>query len=79
MGDVVILNNSLLGVKDSFHISRRTYKFIKQNLTISLVYNIVTIPIAIAGFVMPLIAALSMSLSSLLVVGNSMRIREKTL
>jgi len=76
ISDVVILNNSLLGVKDSFHISRRTYKFIKQNLTISLVYNIVTIPIAIAGFVMPLVAALSMSLSSLLVVGNSMRIKK---
>jgi len=79
ISDVVILNNSLQGVKDSFHISRRTYKFIKQNLTISLVYNIVTIPIAIAGYVMPLIAALSMSLSSLLVVGNSMRIKEKDL
>jgi len=79
ISDVVILNNSLLGVKDSFYISRRTYKFIKQNLTISLVYNIITIPIAIAGFVMPLIAALSMSLSSLLVVGNSMRIKEKNL
>jgi Cu+-exporting ATPase len=37
----------------------------------------ITIPIAIAGFVMPLIAALSMSLSSLLVVGNSIRIKEK--
>jgi len=77
MSDVVILNNSLLGVKDSFRISRRTYKFIKQNLSISLVYNMITIPIAIAGFVMPLIAALSMSLSSLLVVGNSIRIKEK--
>ena len=77
MSDVVILNNSLLGVKDSFRISRRTYKFIKQNLLISLVKNMITIPIAIAGFVMPLIAALSMSLSSLLVVGNSIRIKEK--
>ncbi|HHB95002.1 MAG TPA: heavy metal translocating P-type ATPase [Campylobacterales bacterium] len=77
MSDVVILNNSLLGVKDSFYISRRTYKFIKQNLSISLVYNVITIPIAIAGFVIPLVAALSMSLSSLLVVGNSMRITEK--
>jgi len=75
MSDVVVLNNSLKGIKDSFVISRRTYKFIKQNLTISLVYNALTIPLAIAGYVMPLVAALSMSLSSLLVVGNSMRIK----
>jgi Cu+-exporting ATPase len=74
---VVILNDSLKGVKDSFLISRRTYKFIKQNLTLSLIYNILTIPIAIAGFVIPLVAALSMSLSSLIVVGNSMRIKLK--
>ncbi|MCK4442039.1 MAG: cation-translocating P-type ATPase, partial [Sulfurovaceae bacterium] len=77
ISDVVILNNSLLGVKDSFKISKRTYKFIKQNLSISLVYNVITIPIAIAGFVIPLIAALSMSISSLLVVGNSIRIKER--
>jgi Cu+-exporting ATPase len=75
MSDVVILNNSLKGVKDAFVISRRTYKFIKQNLMISLVYNLLTIPLAMAGYVMPLVAALSMSLSSLLVVGNSMRIK----
>ncbi|CAA6805876.1 MAG: Lead, cadmium, zinc and mercury transporting ATPase (EC (EC; Copper-translocating P-type ATPase (EC [uncultured Sulfurovum sp.] len=77
MSDVVVLNNSLEGIKDSFVISRRTYKFIKQNLMISLVYNILTIPLAIAGYVVPLVAALSMSLSSLLVVGNSMRIKKE--
>lgn len=74
VSDVVILNNSLKAIADSFLISRRTFKFIKQNLAISLVYNIITIPIAMAGYVIPLVAALSMSLSSLLVVGNSMRI-----
>ncbi len=79
VSDVVILNNTLQGIQDAFVISRRTYKFIKQNLMISLLYNIVTIPVAIAGYVMPLIAALSMSLSSLLVVGNSMRIKQKDL
>jgi len=77
ISDVVVLNDSLLGVKDSFIISRRTYKFIKQNLGLSLVYNLLTIPVAMAGFVIPLVAALSMSLSSLLVVGNSMRIKLK--
>ena len=77
VSDVVILNDKLEGIAKSFYISKRTYKFIKQNLGISLVYNIITIPIAIAGFVIPLVAALSMSLSSLLVVGNSMRIKNK--
>jgi len=79
ISDVVILNNALTGVKDALNISRRTYKFIKQNLMISLVYNILTVPLAVAGYVMPLIAALSMSLSSLLVVGNSMRIKNEKL
>jgi len=77
MSDVVILNDSLKGIKDSFVISKRTYRFIKQNLLLSLVYNILTIPIAMAGYVIPLVAALSMSLSSLLVVGNSARIKLK--
>ena len=77
MSDVVILNDSLRGIKESFIISRRTYKFIKQNLFLSLIYNILTIPIAMAGYVVPLVAALSMSLSSLIVVGNSARIKLK--
>ena len=77
VSDVVILNNSLKAIEDSFMISQRTFKFIKQNLAISLIYNVITIPIAMAGYVIPLVAALSMSLSSLLVVGNSMRIKIK--
>lgn len=77
VSDVVILNDDIKGLKTSIEISKRTYKFIKQNLGISLVYNTLTIPIAIAGYVIPLVAALSMSLSSLLVVGNSMRIKGK--
>jgi Cu+-exporting ATPase len=77
VSDVVILNNSLKAIEDSFMISRRTFKFIKQNLALSLVYNVITIPIAMAGYVIPLVAALSMSLSSLMVVGNSMRIKIK--
>jgi len=79
ISDIVILNDKLLGIKKSYYISKRTFRFIKQNLLISLIYNIVTIPIAMAGFIIPLVAALSMSLSSLLVVGNSLRIENKKL
>lgn len=77
VSDVVILNDKLEGIMKSFYISKRTFKFIKQNLSISLIYNLLTLPLAIFGYVIPLIAALSMSLSSLLVVGNSMRIKQK--
>ena len=77
ISDIVILNDQLSGIVKSFYISKRTFKFIKQNLMISLLYNIVTIPIAMMGFIIPLVAALSMSLSSLLVVGNSLRINNK--
>ncbi len=77
VSDVVLLNDSLKSLDDSLKISRTTYGLIKQNLGISLVYNAITIPLAMAGYVIPLVAAISMSVSSLLVVGNSMRIRYK--
>lgn len=74
-GDVVVLDDKLSSLAGAFEISRRTYKIIKQNIILSIVYNILMIPLAVSGFVIPLVAALSMSLSSLLVVGNSFRIR----
>ncbi len=73
--DVVILDDSLTALVRCFEISHKTYKLIKQNLGISLVYNALTIPIAMAGYVIPLVAAVSMSFSSLLVVSNSLRIK----
>ncbi|MDD6055413.1 MAG: heavy metal translocating P-type ATPase [Helicobacteraceae bacterium] len=76
VSDVVVLDNSMQGVQRAFKIGRRTYKSIVENLAISLIYNALTIPLAAFGFVIPLIAALSMSLSSLIVVGNSLRGRE---
>ncbi len=77
VGDIVLLNNSLKSLHDAFRISSTTFGLIKQNLFISLAYNAITIPLAMAGFVIPLVAAISMSVSSLLVVGNSMRIKYK--
>ncbi|MCF6310150.1 MAG: cadmium-translocating P-type ATPase [Sulfurimonas sp.] len=77
VGDVVLLDDSLKSLHDAFKIGRTTFGLIKQNLFISLAYNAITIPLAMAGYVIPLVAAISMSVSSLLVVGNSMRIRYK--
>lgn len=75
VSDVVLLNDSLSSLVEAFTIGKRTYGLIRQNLGISLIYNSITIPLAMMGYIIPLIAAVSMSLSSLLVVGNSMRSR----
>ncbi|RBQ28366.1 heavy metal translocating P-type ATPase [Aliarcobacter vitoriensis] len=76
VSDIVLLNSKLKALKDAFVISKKTYKHIKQNLIFSLVYNAVTIPLAMLGYVIPLFAALSMSLSSLIVILNSLRIKK---
>ncbi|MEA3522754.1 MAG: heavy metal translocating P-type ATPase [Campylobacterota bacterium] len=75
VSDVVLMHDSLTSLSEAYKISKTTYGLIKQNLGLSLVYNAITIPLAMAGYIIPLVAAVSMSLSSLLVVGNSMRIR----
>lgn len=73
--DIILLKNSLKELCDAALIGRKTYRVIKQNLLISLLYNALTIPLAMSGFVIPLVAAISMSLSSLLVVANSTKIK----
>ncbi|MDD4505996.1 MAG: cation-translocating P-type ATPase, partial [Sulfurospirillaceae bacterium] len=76
VSDVVLTNDSFEGLYEAFIISKKTLRIIKENLVFSLAYNIITIPLAMSGYVIPLVAALSMSLSSLVVVGNSMRINK---
>ena len=75
VSDVVVLNDSFKSLEDAFLVSRKTYRIIKQNIGFSLLYNVTTVPLAIAGLVNPMVAAISMSLSSLVVIGNAMRIR----
>jgi Cu+-exporting ATPase len=73
ISDKVQLNNNPGDIAEALRISRKTYSLIRQYLALSVIYNIVTIPVAFAGWFIPLVAALSMSLSSLLVVLNSLR------
>ncbi len=77
VSDVVLLNDSLDSLLYAFGISRRTFTAVKQNLSLSVLYNIIAVPLAVMGYITPLIAALAMSLSSLLVVANSSRIKVK--
>ncbi len=75
--DIVLLHNSIAELKEAVRIGRKTYKTIKQNIGISILYNAVTIPLAMSGFVIPLVAAISMSFSSILVVLNSTKIKNE--
>ena len=75
VSDIVLLDEKPLSLYEAFKLSRRTYTAVKENLGFSLLYNVIAVPLAVLGFVNPLVAALSMSLSSLVVVGNSLRIK----
>ena len=78
VGDVVLQKDSINSLADSFQISKTTFKLIKENLGLSLIYNSITIPLAIMGYVIPLVASISMSVSSLIVVLNSIRVKVMT-
>ena len=74
VSDVVLTKESIQGLYEAFVIARKTLTIVKENLAFSLLYNTLTIPLAMSGYVIPLVAAASMSLSSIVVVGNAMRI-----
>ncbi len=73
--DFVLMDNSLEKVLFSIDMARSTLKIIQQNITLSLGYNIVLIPMAMAAMLTPVFAAIAMPLSSLVVIGNALRIR----
>jgi Cu2+-exporting ATPase len=73
--DFVYTGDSLWPVVDAIDVARRTRKMVRQNFALSIAYNTIAVPIAVLGLVTPLIAALAMSLSSLLVTGNALRLR----
>ncbi len=77
--DVIILDDSLKSLSKAFKIAHKTLRIIKGNLLMSLVYNVLAIPLAFFGFVIPLFAAAFMSLSSLCVVLNSLRLYKSRL
>ena len=71
--DAVFLGEKLKPVLDAIVVARRARKLMTQNLWLAAIYNAVAVPVAIAGAVTPLIAALAMSGSSLLVTLNAVR------
>ena len=72
--DCVWLGNQLDGLDNAFALARRTMQIVRQNLVWALCYNILAIPLAVSGSIEPWMAALGMSLSSLLVMLNALRL-----
>ncbi|MBB3926719.1 Cu2+-exporting ATPase [Sphingobium jiangsuense] len=73
--DILFLGDSLEPVPVAVDAARRTLRVVKQNFAIAIGYNVFAVPLAMAGLVTPLVAALSMSASSILVIGNALKLR----
>ncbi len=73
--DILLLEEDLSLLEKAFHNAQKVYQVVLQNIVLSLIYNAVLIPVAMLGYINPLIASLSMSASSLLVVLNSLRLK----
>ena len=73
-GDMILLNSKLAVLNEAVVLAGRTARIIRQNICWAVGYNLLAIPVALTGLVAPWEAAIGMSLSSLIVVGNSMRL-----
>jgi len=72
---ITLLHGDLVGIVRARRLSRATLGNIRQNLVLAFVYNVLAVPLAAAGLLSPMIASAAMSLSSVSVIGNALRLR----
>jgi len=72
--DMVFVQDSLLALPRAVRTARRAMAVVRQNFALAIGYNLLAVPLAVAGLVTPLVAAVAMSASSLIVVANSLRL-----
>jgi Cu2+-exporting ATPase len=75
--DAVFLGDRLAPVASAIATARRSRQLMRQNLLFAVAYNVIAVPIAILGFASPLVAALAMSGSSILVTVNALRAKPR--
>ncbi|HPD83719.1 MAG: heavy metal translocating P-type ATPase [Alphaproteobacteria bacterium] len=73
--DIIFMGEKLSSVYEVYNTARKTQILVKQNFMLAVIYNIIAVPLALAGMVTPMIAAICMSGSSLIVIANSFRLR----
>lgn len=73
--DCIFLGDRLMPIVAALRMARRTQAIVRQNFALAIGYNVIAVPLAFLGYVTPLVAALAMSGSSLIVVGNAMRLK----
>jgi Cu2+-exporting ATPase len=73
--DIVFMGKGLSPVYEAYQVAVKTQKLVKQNFALAILYNCIAVPLALGGFVTPLIAAIAMSGSSLIVIANSFRLK----